>query len=85
MEKVTAVEFQNNFGEYSAKAERRPMAITKYGKPRLIIMSVEDFMQILQHTQKSFHVSELGDAQIEAILKAEAPKENEHLNDLLDD
>lgn len=85
MEKVTAAEFQNKFGEYTAKAERKPVAITKHGKPRLIVLSVEDFMQMLRRTQKSVHVSELTDEQFEAIMSAEAPKENDYLNKLLEE
>jgi prevent-host-death family protein len=85
MEYVTAKEFQNNFGEYSLKAERKPVAITKHGKTRLIVISIEDFMQILKSTQKSLHVSELSAEQIDSIRNAKAPEENDFLNKLLEE
>lgn len=85
MERVTAREIQNNFGEYSLKAERKPVAITKYGKTRLVLLSIEDFMKLLGRAQEALHVSELTAEQLDSIYNAEAPAENEHLNALLED
>lgn len=43
MQKVTATEFQQNVGLYNDIAMREPVIITKQGREKLVIMSIEDY------------------------------------------
>ena len=45
---VTAAEFQRNFGHYQDKALRQPVSITRNGRDRLVVLSVEDYQRLEQ-------------------------------------
>jgi len=53
--KVTATEAKNRFGSLSAAAKRRPVIVTKDGKPDTVIISHEEYehYQRLKEPSKS--------------------------------
>jgi len=46
MKTITSVEAQNNFWALMDWAMRAPITITKHGKPRVIVVSYEDYTEL---------------------------------------
>jgi prevent-host-death family protein len=68
---VTAAEVSKNFGAYQDAAVREPVIITKNGRPRTVLLAYEDFMRLARRERRVQVTSELSDAEIEAVEKAE--------------
>lgn len=68
---VTAAEVSKNFGAYQDAAIREPVIITKNGRPRTVLLAYEDFMRLARRERRVQLTSELSDAEIEAVEKAE--------------
>lgn len=68
---VTAAEVSKNFGAYQDAAVREPVIITKNGRPRTVLLAYEDFMRLARRERRVQLTSELSDAEIEAVEKAE--------------
>ncbi len=72
---ITSVEFQKNFGRYREVAIRSPLVITNHGRESLVLLSVDEYRRLKKRDREVLHVSELSDADIEAIRNAEIPEE----------
>jgi prevent-host-death family protein len=46
MRTVTAVEFQWHFGQYQDEALTQPVTITRNGRPRLVMISAEEYRRL---------------------------------------
>lgn len=68
---VTAAEVSKNFGAYQDAAIREPVIITKNGRPRTVLLAYEDFMRLARRERRVQLTSELSDAEIAAVEKAE--------------
>jgi prevent-host-death family protein len=49
METVSTVEFMRHFGRYHDEAKKRPITLTKHGRPSLVVMPVELYEQLKGH------------------------------------
>lgn len=47
MKTINAKEAQNNFGDLMNEIIKEPMIINKYGKPRAVLMSFEEYENLL--------------------------------------
>src|SRR5262245_16496174 len=45
-EKVSAAEFQNNFGRYAEAARRAPVIVTRYGRDELVVLSAAEYQRL---------------------------------------
>ena len=78
--------FRNSDHQYQALKE--PMALTKYGKPRYVIMPYEDYEEVMnrrfemeiQKTRKVIRAADLSKEQLQAIRDARVPPEYEDLD-----
>jgi prevent-host-death family protein len=59
MTKVTAGEFQREFGRYRTLAHREAVVITNHGRDDVVLLGAEDYARLRRYEQKAFHVSEL--------------------------
>ncbi len=84
MKHVNSTDFQRHFAEYQDVALKEPLAITKHDRPRLVMMSYEDYKELRRGMRRALHVTELSDAEIDAISQAEMPAGHDHLDDELD-
>ena len=75
MQRVTSREFQRNFGRCQDEALREPLAITRNGRERLVILSVDEYERLKRRDRQAIAVEDLTDAEIEAISRAEPPAE----------
>ncbi|MCK6450296.1 MAG: type II toxin-antitoxin system prevent-host-death family antitoxin [Alphaproteobacteria bacterium] len=44
--KVTAAEFQNNFGRYADAAREAPVVVTRYGREELVVLSAAEYERL---------------------------------------
>ena len=75
MQRVTSREFQRNFGRCQDEALKAPLAITRNGRDRLVILSVDEYERLKRRDRQALAVEELSNAEIEAISRAEPPAE----------
>ena len=71
MQRVTSREFQRNFGRFQDEALRAPLSITRNGRERLVLLSVEEYARLKRRDREALFVEELSEAEIEAIRRAE--------------
>ena len=77
MQRVTSREFQRNFGRFQDEALKSPLSITRNGRDRLVVLSIEEYERLKRRDRRALAVEELSDAEIEAIGRAEPPSEAE--------
>lgn len=85
MSKITSAEFQRNVGRYQDKALSEPVTITKNGRERLVLLSVEEYQRLKQRDRRVFSIDEVTDEQLAAIEAARVPEEYDYLNEELKD
>ena len=85
MPRITSAEFQKNLGRYQDKALAEPVTITKNGRDRLVLLSVEEFERLKRRDRRVFAVEDLTEEQIAAIEKAEMPERYRYLDAELKD
>jgi prevent-host-death family protein len=44
--KVSAAEFQNNFGRYADAAREAPVIVTRYGRDELVVLSAAEYKRL---------------------------------------
>lgn len=85
MATVSSAEFQRNLGLYQDKALSEPVTITKNGRERLVLLSVDEYQRLKRRDRRVFRTSELPDEWLEAVEKAKVPDEYADLDDELKD
>jgi prevent-host-death family protein len=68
---VSAAEFQRNIGRYQDIALTRPVAITKNGRERTILISADEYNRLKQRDRKVILAGELTEKDVKAIQAAE--------------
>ena len=82
---VTAAEFQRKLGTFQDTALTQPVVITKNGRERTVLISVEEYHRLKRRDRRAVPVGALTDREVEAIRNAKVPDEYEHLNAELGD
>lgn len=72
---VTSVEFQRNFGRYQDEAFKEPIAITRNGRERIVVLSAEEYHRLKRRDRQVMSLSDFSEADLQAILDAEPPEE----------
>ncbi len=80
MQSVSAVEFQRHFGRYQDEALKQPLAITRNGRDRLVVLSVEEYQRLKRRDRVVFKTEDLSDAEIKAIAEGEMDARHDHLD-----
>ena len=75
MLKVGAAEAQRNFGLYQDKALIQPVAITRNGRPRTVMISIEEYERLKRRDRQLFRTEEAPQDVVDAILNAEIPED----------
>jgi prevent-host-death family protein len=81
--KVSTAEFVRNFGPLSDKALTEPLTITKNGRERLVLLSVEEYERLMRRDRTAIRVGALTEEERAAIANAEVPDEYASLDDEL--
>jgi prevent-host-death family protein len=80
---VPAAEFQRNFGHYQDEAMKHPLAITRNGRARLVLLSAEEYQRLKQRDRRVFKTEELSESDIAAIASSRMDPRHDYLNDEL--
>jgi prevent-host-death family protein len=77
---VSSAEFQRNFGMYQDKALIEPVAITRNGRERLVIVAADEYRRLKRRAREVLSVGSLSDADLEAIGHTEVAARHHHLD-----
>jgi len=77
---VPAGEFQRNIGVYQDKALVEPVFVTRNGRQRTVLLSVEEYQRLKRNFRDVLAVGKLDEKEIAAIEAAEVPPEYAHLD-----
>jgi prevent-host-death family protein len=78
---VTAAEFQRHFGRYQDEALTQPVAITRNGRERLVMLSADEYRRLKRRDREVLRAGDLSDADLEAIAKTEMDPRHAHLDE----
>jgi len=76
MLKVGAAEAQRNFGLYQDKALLQPVAITRNGRTRTVMISIEEYERLKRRDRVVMRTEDMPLDLFEAIMAAEPPEES---------
>ena len=88
MTAITATEFAKSFGRYKEEAQRKPVAITSYGRISGYFVSAQEYeeLQRLRAFQRRvYRIKELPAEIAKAIKASKMDPAHDHLNSLMDD
>ena len=85
LETVPAAEVQRNFSLWQDKALRNPVEISRNGRRRLVLMSVEEYDRLKRRDREVLTLDDFTEEDIAAIEKSEMPAEYDYLNEELKD
>jgi prevent-host-death family protein len=66
---ATAAELVRAFSHYSDVALSKPVIVTKNGRPRNVMISVEEYARLKEHDQQAFRAGETPDRFLAGIKK----------------
>lgn len=72
---ITSVDFQRHFGRYQDEALKEPIAITRNGRERLVVLSTEEYHRLKRRDRRVMGLEAFTAADLEAIRQAETPPE----------
>lgn len=81
---VPAAEFQRNIGLYQDKAISEPVFVTRNGRERTVLISVEEYARLKRRDRQALRVEDLSAEEIDAISRTEMAAEHSHLDAELD-
>lgn len=84
MVKVTSVEFQRNIGRYQDQALSEPVVVTRNGRERVVMLSVDEFNRLMRRDRQVRHISELGEGFLADLEAAEYPDDKDQSDITLD-
>jgi prevent-host-death family protein len=83
--KVSAAEFHRNLGRYQDIALTKPVAITKNGRERTVLISAEEYARLKCRDRRALWAEELSEGDLKAIAESEVPAEYAYLDEELKD
>jgi len=83
--KVSSAEFIKNYGELTDKALSEPVTITRNGRDRLVVLSVDEYQRLKRRDRRVVTLGEFTPEEMEAISRAEVPAEHAYLDEELKD
>ena len=83
--KVSSADFQKQFGSLADKALTEPVTITRNGRDRLVLMSVEEYERLKRRDRRVVRLEDFTAEEMALIAKSEVPPELNHLDSELED
>jgi prevent-host-death family protein len=80
---VSAAEFQRYFGRYQDEALTQPVVITRNGRERLVMISVDEYRRLRRSDRQVLRAGELSDADLAALEETRAPESSRAFDDEL--
>ncbi|MGB5093590.1 MAG: type II toxin-antitoxin system Phd/YefM family antitoxin [Parvibaculum sp.] len=85
LETAPAADVQRNFSLWQDRALLKPVGITRNGRPRLVMMSVEEYQRLKRRDRQVLTLDDFSDADLAAIAEAEVPAEYAYLDKEIED
>jgi PHD/YefM family antitoxin component YafN of YafNO toxin-antitoxin module len=82
---VSSADFIKNYGKLADKALFEPVTITRNGRDRLVVISVDEYERLKRRDRRVLALAEFTPEEMDAIAKAEVPAENAYLDEELKD
>lgn len=83
--RISSAEFQKKFGSLADRALTEPVTITRNGRDRLVLLSVEEYDRLKRRDRRVVRLEDFTDVEMDLIAKAEVPAEHSHLDAELKD
>jgi len=83
--RVTTAEFIKGYGALADKALHEPLTITKNGRDRLVLLSVEEYDRLKRRDRRVVAVGDLTEEEVALIAASEVPAEYAYLDEELKD
>lgn len=74
MIKVSSAEFQRNIGRYQDLALTQPVAVTRNGRERTVMISTEEYHRLKRRDREVLGLDDFTDDDIKAIEQSRAPE-----------
>jgi prevent-host-death family protein len=74
MHKVPAGEFQRNIGRYQDMALTQPVAVTRNGRERTVLISADEYQRLKRRDRQVLTLSDFTEADIAALEATRAPE-----------
>jgi prevent-host-death family protein len=71
---VSAAELQRNIGRYQDIALTQPVVVTRNGRERTVIISVEEYRRLKRYDREVLRLEDFSDEDLAAIERAEPPE-----------
>jgi prevent-host-death family protein len=83
--RISSAEFQKKFGSLADHALTEPVTITRNGRDRLVLMSVQEYDRLKRRDRRVVRLEDFTDEEMALIAQAEVPAEFNHLDAELKD
>lgn len=83
MLKVPAAEFQRNIGRYQDLALTQPIAVTRNGRERTVLISADEYQRLKRRDRQVLTLADFTAADIAALEATRAPDSTKALDDEL--
>jgi len=77
---VSAADFQRHFGRYQDEALVQPVAITRNGRQRLVVISTEEYHRLKRRSRDVLRAGDLTDAEMDQIAQTDMDPRHQHLD-----
>jgi prevent-host-death family protein len=84
MRTVAASELQRKLGEVQDTALKEPVAITRNGRERLVLMSIDEYRRLKRRDREALWAWELSEDDLARLERAETAAEHAELNAEID-
>lgn len=71
--RTSSADFQRQFGALSDKALTEPLTITRNGRDRLVLLSVEEYERLKRRDRRVVRLEDFTDEEMTLIAKADVP------------
>ena len=73
MLRVSAAEFQRNIGRYQDVALTQPVAVTRNGRERTVMISIDEYHRLKRRDRQVMGLADFSEADVAALEAARAP------------
>jgi prevent-host-death family protein len=74
--KVPAAEFQRNIGRYQDLALTQPVAVTRNGRERTVLISIDEYLRLKRRDRRVMSLDDFTEQDLIALESMEAPEES---------
>lgn len=85
MVRVSSTDFGKEVGRYQDLALSQPVVVTRNGRDRTVMISVEEYQRLMRRDRHVYGAGELPEEMIEAVARSEMEPRHRHLDDLVKD